>query len=191
MRIQWLHFILALAGATFTVAFLSVIFSGTVRAADAPSAAASAVQPLRMTVPATLVDGLSPSIRLSGLAANEVVRLHAMRSPSKWQNRDGQWQRVRQPLHAYADFAASADGVIEVASALPLRATYAKPDPLALLRTGLRFGAPALQGVRVFPAESVNALAANRVQFTLERNGQIAAEAPMDITEGSDVLLFE
>lgn len=144
-----------------------------------------------MTVPSTLVDGLSPSIKLSGLTANEVVRLHALRSPSKWQNRSGQWQRVRQPLHAYADFAASADGVVEVASAAPLRGTYAKPDPLALLRTGLRFGAPALQGVRVFPAESVNALAANLVQFKLERNGQIVAEAPMEITEGSDMLLFE
>ena len=100
-----------------------------------------------------VVDGSNPGIVAGGLQPSEVVRVHVLRSLGKWKEEDGKWQLARQPLHAYADLAAAAEGTVRVDTQAPINGTYLRADPLALLRTGYRFGDPALKRVRAFPEE--------------------------------------
>jgi len=143
------------------------------------------------TVAKTVVDGSNPGIRVSGLRPNEVVRIHALRSLEKWQDERGQWQRVRQPLHAYADFAASENGSIEVDTAIPLKGSYSRPDALALLRTGYRFGDSSLKEVREFQREPLDASPRDRVHLKLERGGEVTAESSFQLLGIAEGLTFE
>ncbi len=148
-------------------------------------------QTASFAVAETIVDGRNPGIRVVGLRPNEVVRIHALRSLGKWQDEGGRYRPLRQPLHAYADFAASDAGAIEVDAAMPLNGTFSRPDPLALLRTGYRFGDPALKGVRTFQREPLDAAPEDRVSLRLERGGELAAESSFRLVASAEGLTFE
>lgn len=145
------------------------------------SAGAEVPSTATLSVAAFVLDGSNPGIVAGGLQPSEVVRIHVLRSLGKWKEDGGKWQRVRQSLHAYADFTAAADGTVRVDSDTPINGTYMRPDALALLRTGYRFGDPALKGVRAFPEEPLTASPENRVWVKLERAGKIAAEAVFEL----------
>jgi dienelactone hydrolase len=161
--------------------FVTTVLSGVVFAADSPV----------LQVGKTVADGANPGIKISGLKPKEVVRLHALRSIDKWQNSGGDWKQVRQPLHAYADFTASATGTIDLDTATPDQGTYTKADPLALLRTGYRFGDPALKEVRAFPVEKLKAVPQNQVNLSLEQSGELVAEASFQLLAEVPGLKFE
>jgi protocatechuate 3,4-dioxygenase beta subunit len=137
----------------------------------------------KLIVPPVVIDGKNPGIEVTGLNADEVVRIHVLRSLDKWKEENGQWAQVRQSLHAYADFAATADGTVKVDTQTPLKGTYTTAEPLALLRTGYRFGDPALQGVLTFDEAPLKSAPATLVWVKLERNGKISAEASFELTE--------
>ncbi len=155
-----------------------------------PSHAAELSVP-SLAVTQSVLDGENPGIKVSGLRPNEVVRIHALRSLDKWQSDGGQWKRIRQPLHAYADFAASESGSVEVDSATPLKGSYTQPDPLALLRTGYRFGDPALRDVRAFDREPLDTSPEDRVYLKLERAGAVVAEIYFVLKGVADGLVFQ
>ena len=144
-----------------------------------------------LTVPKTVVDGNNLGFKISGLKPSEVVRLHALRSLEKWRNDNGKWMRVRQALHAFVDFKASSSGTIDVDTATPIRGTYQEPDSLAILRSGYRFGDPALKDVKVLDEALLAKEPADRVHLKLERDGQIAVEAGFRIVDSAPGLKFE
>ncbi|MFT3883205.1 MAG: acyl-CoA thioesterase/BAAT N-terminal domain-containing protein [Gemmatales bacterium] len=152
--------------------------------AQAPSEAAIQVEK-------SIVDGFPPGIRLTGLAANETVRLHAFRSLEKWQNDKGQWKRMPQLLHAWVEFKASSEGKVEVDQAVPLKGTYLQADPLGLLRTGYRWGDVALKDAMSFQRESFNSAASDRVYLKLERNGRIIQETSFQLRDCAAGVVFE
>jgi dienelactone hydrolase len=134
-----------------------------------------------LSVPAVVLDGSNPGIKVAGLQPNEIVRIHVLRSLEKWKDEGGTWQRVRQSLHAYADFKAAADGIVNVDTQAPIHGSYTKVDPLGLLRTGYRFGDAALKGVLAFPEEPLAAARGSKVWVKLERDGKVAAEAVFEL----------
>lgn len=144
-----------------------------------------------LTVAARVVDGSSPGIRVAGLRPNEVVRVHALRSLEKWRNEGDQWKRVRQPLHAYVDLAASAEGSIDVDTAPSIAGSYVGADPLGLLRNGWRVGDVALRGVLAFPPEPLDAGPTDRVHVKLERGGRIVAETTFQLVGVAEGIVFE
>ena len=168
---------------------LSFAILGAVSLAVTPLSAGEPAAPA-ITVAKAVADGANPGVKVTGLRPNEVVRVHALRSLEKWQNAGGQWRRVRQPLHAYADFAASDKGTIDLDTAAPLKGTYTRPDPLALLRTGYRFGDPALKDVRTFDTDALNKAPEERVQLKLERGGVVSAEADFRLLGVAEGLKF-
>ena len=145
---------------------------------------------VELVAPAAVVDGDPPGLRVKGLAAGEVVRVHVARAMEKWAERDGRWQRGLLPLHAWAEFAAGPDGQIAVDTAAPRAGSYAAPDPLALLRTGFPLKDKALAGQPAFPAEGFRT-AAGRVLVRLERNGAIAAEASFPLLPAAADVVYE
>jgi len=138
-----------------------------------------------------IVDGFDPGIRLTGLAPQEKVRLHAFRSLEKWQNDKGEWKRVSQPLHAWAEFTVSAEGTVEVSKAAPLSGTYKIADPLGLLRTGYRLDDPALSAVMKIDRAVLKSAAPDRVYLKLERQGSIIKESSFQIREVAEGIIFE
>lgn len=139
-----------------------------------------------LSVPTSVLDGSNPGVTVSGLRPNEVVRLHVLRSLDKWNEKGGTWQRVRQSLHAYADFTASAAVIVQVDTQAPVAGTYTHVDPLALLRTGYRFGDPALKGVHTFAEEPLASGPESRVWVKLERDGKVAAEATFELVDKAE-----
>lgn len=148
-----------------------------------PLEAASGQEPRRaeITVPAAVEEGTNPGVMIRGVEPGTVVRLHALQSLQRWKEVDGNWIRIRQPLHAYADFAVAADGTVRVDEQTPVRGTYSKADPLGLLWSGRRFEDPALDDVRSFPPQPLDAGPEQRVQLALERDGEILAEAAFQL----------
>lgn len=136
-----------------------------------------------LSVSATVLDGSNPGIRVTGLKPSEVVRVHVLRSLERWKQEGGEWRPARQTLHAYADFAADSGGVVHVDSQTPIQGTYTRADPLALLRTGYRRGDPALNGLRTFPNEALQAGPQSRVWIKLERDGELVADSPFDLID--------
>ncbi len=136
--------------------------------------AAVAAEVPRLAVPEAVLDGEAPGITVDGLAAEEEVRIHVLRTLEKWQSVEGEWRRVAVPLHAWAGFRADADGDIEVDTARPVAGMYDEADPLALLRIGREPGHPALAEMRpdglAPPTEP-----SNEVVVHLERDGAIVA----------------
>ncbi len=152
---------------------------------DYPAEADSAVNKsttATLSVPEAVIDGFNPGIAVSGLNPNEVVRIHVLRALEKWREADGQWRKAKQSLHAFADFAADASGTIEVDTQAPIAGTYTTADPLALLRTGYRFGDAALKDVVSFPEEPLISGPEDRVWVKLERAGKIEAEAFFELS---------
>lgn len=152
---------------------LLAFLAGSVHGEELPAAT--------LSVPTVVVDGSNPDIKVAGLRPNEVVRIHVLRSLTKWKEDGGKWQQARQTLHAYADFTATKDGLVQVDTQSPLSGTYTKVDPLALLRTGYRIGDPFLKGVRAFPEAPLAAGPENRVWVKLERQNSVVAEANFEL----------
>ena len=132
---------------------------------------------LSIIVPKKIVDGDPPGLRIRGLTAGEIVRVHVLQLFQKYKEISGKWQQVPEPLHAWAEFAASADGQIDVDTAKPLKGTHSTPDSLALLRNGYPLGDPALNGVFTFTHETFKTAPKNHILVKLERGGKIVAEA--------------
>jgi dienelactone hydrolase len=143
------------------------------------TAAVQADEPITpgLRVKATVIDGTNPGIQAIGLEPKQTVRIHALRSLEKWRETPGQWQKVRQTMHSYADFEVAADGTVQVDTQKSLQGTYSQVDPLALLRTGYRLGDSALKNVRIFAEDPITAGPENRVWIKLERKGEVIAEA--------------
>ncbi len=136
---------------------------------------------VQLSVLDKVLDGMDPNIKLSGLPPNQEVRVHVLRSLEKWQQVGDQWQRKRQPLHAYGDFISTPNGTVDVQLQAPLRGTYKSVDSLALLRSGYRFGDPKLQGVRVFSEEPLNAAPSSQVWIKAELGNRIVAEKSLEL----------
>ncbi len=81
--------------------------------------------------------------------------------------------------------------IVEVLRASPLAGTYARPDPLALLRTGYRFGDPALKDVRAFERDKLDAAPDDQVHLKLERGGSIVAESSFRLIASADGIKFD
>lgn len=144
-----------------------------------------------LSVPDVVLDGSNPGIKVAGLKPEEVVRVHVLRSMDKWKEEKGKWQRVRQGLHARADFAAAADGTVDVDTQIPVRGTYAAADPLALLRTGYRLGDPALREVLAVSGDEQTSGSSSQVWVKLEQNGKIVAEADFELNDEAKGIEFE
>jgi dienelactone hydrolase/protocatechuate 3,4-dioxygenase beta subunit len=148
--------------------------------------------PAALSVPATVPDGANPGIVATGLVPDEVVRIHVLRSMDKWTDQSGTWKPERQSLHAWADFKADDDGSVQVGAQSPLRGTSTSADPLALLRSGYRFGVPELKDIQSFPQEPLASGPESRVWVKLERNGSIVSETAFElITEAEGLTIGE
>ena len=65
------------------------------------------------------------------------MRVHSIRMFSTWEpSSTGGWHQVAKPLHAWADFDASAAGSVEVWNTAPRAGTYAGTDAYGLLWSG-------------------------------------------------------
>lgn len=130
-----------------------------------------------LSVPSEVLDGYNLGIKVAGLKPKEVVRIHVLRSLEKWKEENGNWQQVRQGLHAWADFTAAADGTVNVDTQAPVRGTYSTVDPLALLRTGYRLGDPALREVLSVSGDEQTSGSTSQVWVKLaKRKGRLRGE---------------
>jgi len=179
MKLMWNLYLALAAGLCYR---LALVITQAASAADADGVA--------MVVPKQILDGSDLGITVANLKPSEVVRIHVLRSLGKWQNNGGEWRRIFQPMHAWAEFAASDAGRLDVDTATPLQGTYTKPDPLALLRTGYRFGDPALKEVFAFPRKPLDD-APDLVYVKLERANSVAAEADFRLHNGEEGMKLE
>lgn len=95
----------------------------------------------------TIISGEPPELTITGLSPADVVRVHALRTFSKWEQERGRWVEKPVVMHAWADYRSDKVGVIDVARSAPLRGTYAGRDPLGLLWSGYRKGSSQLAGI--------------------------------------------
>lgn len=103
------------------------VASNPVAAAEIQTAAQDGVVPT----------GVSPMIRVDGLAPRETVRVHGLRVLQKWeQDSTGTWRPKPVRLHAWADLVADRNGVVDVAKSTPKAGTWRKRDALALFWSG-------------------------------------------------------
>lgn len=130
-----------------------------------------------------LPTGVSPEIRITGLAPRESVRVHGLRILQKWEpDSAGAWRPRAVRLHAWADVVADRKGAIGLSEAKPQAGTWRKADALALFWSG----APIADNAPEFVASS-NPPYGDLAVF-VERSGAVLATAMIALTaESSDV----
>ena len=140
-----------------------------------PSWAAAQVT---VTARPAILAGNSPAVRLGGISPRAEVTVHALQSSFAWaQDADGQWSQQPIVLHAWATFAASPDGTVDLDKAAPIAGTYRTGDSRGLIWSGFRRGDPALGPVAV---EELYVLADARpgeIVFRVVEFGTVVAEA--------------
>lgn len=142
----------------------------------------------RIDVPTRLIDGDPLQLNIYGTPGN-ATRIHLLRSIEKWKEEEGNWRRVRQPLHAFADFVVPDGGVIKLTEQSPTRGTYMGADSLGLLRSGYRFGDPFLAEIHPFDEKPLNDADQNRIWIKVEVDSAIVAESTFELVDGSAGLI--
>ena len=129
-----------------------------------------------------LVSGDAPAIRVTGLAKNQPVRVHAFRMFSRWESADPQkrsgWRQLPQPLHAWADVRADRTGKIDLARAVVSEGTYHGADAYGLLWSGRKPGDAKLASAAV-PAIDLAALRDGQTEIVVTSGAAILARAPL------------
>lgn len=102
-----------------------------------------------LDAPATITDADDLHIRLTGLVAREPVVVHSIRRFGVWEKEDasGRWVERPRILHAWAEYRAGDQGLLDTSRARPLRATFPGRAVSGLLWSGRRKGAPELSSV--------------------------------------------
>lgn len=155
---------------------LIVFVVGPAAAVDIQSAARDGVLPT----------GVSPAIRVSGLAPRETVRIHGLRVLQKWSpDSTGAWRPQSVRLHAWADLVADRRGVIDAATAKPKAGTWRKADALALFWSG----APDAKDAPSF-VEAADPAGADLALF-VERSGAVAAKTTIALVASSPDVAVE
>lgn len=141
---------------------------------------APAIAEVRIAAP-PVVSGYEPTIRVNGLAFRQPVRIHLFRMFSRWVTDDptkrGGWHSVPQPLHAWADVRADAQGVIDMRRVRVTAGTYRGADPYGLMWSGRKLGDPLLAAAAV-PGFDVVALRDGENRIVVTHDNAILAQAP-------------
>ncbi len=119
--------------------------------------------------------GEPPRIVVKGLMPNEVVTLHSFRQVTTYKPPD--YKGNLSLAHAHAQFVADSAGRIDVDTAAPVKGTYAVADPLGLLWSGEKED-----------WKELGLQSSASVLIKLERNGAIARQLMLQLTDGADRL---
>lgn len=150
-------------------------------------ATATAMQPAapRLIVRPDVERGERPSIRITGLEPEEVIRIHNFQQLMIWEP-DGSgdaasnWRPRPTLMHGWGDYRADRQGRVDLATARPLAGTSRQIGPETLIWSAHRANDPRLAAVAV-AARGLPKLPAGTVVVRAERQGEIVAESQFRI----------
>lgn len=138
------------------------------------SISALSAQQLTSRAGPELMEGESPQLAVSGLAAGQRATVHSYRRARFYKPGEQNGQIVL--AHGFAEFVAGPDGRIDVDRTAPVRGTYQGADPLGLFWSGEKLEA------------AMPELPPRSVLFRLEVDGATAPPVIVKMTTGEDKL---
>ncbi len=153
--------------------------------------AAASTAPAQVAISgADITNGAVPALVVSGLSANERVRVHSLRRFKVWREQPGKgWRPVLRDIHAWADYRADGRGRVDLAIMAPLAGTYSGTDPYGILWSGQ----PIVAGADPYlPAGSdLGALAENEARLIVSREGRAIATSQLHSKAAAGLVSME
>lgn len=122
--------------------------------------------------------GFAPTLRISGLAPREAVRVHMFRGFVRWQTNDPTqrtgWKPVQVSLHAWANVRADKLGNVDMARASVKEGTYTGRDSYGLWWSGRKPG-DALLGSAAVKGFDPLSVKDGESRLLVTRNGKVLA----------------